>query len=145
MKNKQLIHYLRLVASTVFIAAFIAAFPNKSCAMGERYTAEGGALSKAITDTLMSKGFCKTAQECQVLLPSYGGHGDQVRIAFYEIGPRNIHAFDVVTSLVIKDGCQITSGIPIIITGYKETHEKYRQSGLFFKSAKPFVTLEVAK
>lgn len=113
--------------------------------MGERYTEQGGRLSAAYLNMLIARGFCKTYQDCHDFLPAYHGHGDRVRFAFYEVGRNNIHAFSAIIEFVVRDGIRLTGGVPITITGYRETFDKYRESGLFFKDIKPFLVLEVNK
>lgn len=114
-------------------------------AAGERFTEQGGRLSAAIKDLLVEQGFCNAPHDCHQLLPSYGGHGDRVRSTFYEVGEKNSEAFAVVIKFVVKDGIRITGGVPITITGYRETHQQYLDSGFFAKSVKPFLILEVER
>lgn len=114
-------------------------------AMGERYNKQGGELNRAITNILQQEGFCKTNVECSRFLPKYISHGDKVRASFYEIGDNNSKAFLSVVSLVVKDGINITEGVPISILGFRKSHEEYRRSGVFFKSVKPFFSLEIIK
>lgn len=127
------------------LIVFTSLFNLGAIAMGEKYAEQGGRLSAAIKDMLIVKGFCKTPRDCHDLLPSYGGHGDRVRSAFYEVGERNSEAFNAIVGLVVQDGIRITSGTPITITGYRETHEEYRKSGVLSKDVKPFLILEVSK
>jgi len=50
-----------------------------------------------------------------------------------------------VVALALTDGIRITGGVPITIEAFRETHEKYRTSGLVIKDVKPFATIEVTK
>jgi len=113
-------------------------------AMGEKYAEQGGRLSGALRTALVTGGFCKTSQECQKLLPGTAGHGDRVRIAYYEVNDRNIKALSVLINMVVEQGISITSGIPITITAYKESHEEYRKSSVFSR-IEPFLVLEMNK
>lgn len=116
--------------------------------MGKRFTEQGGRLSKAMNEVLLSRGFCKTPRECYDILPGYVDHDDRVRINFYEVGEKNFAAFTAVVNLTLKDGVRITGGVPITIQAYRETHEEYRTSGLFFvwfREVKPFLIMEVNK
>lgn len=129
----------------VLLLVFITINSMEVRAMGEKYNKQGGALNRAITNMLQQEGFCKTNVECSRFLPKYISHGDRVRTSFYEIGDNNSKAFLSVVSLVVKDGVNITEGVPISILGFRESHEEYRRSGVFFKSVKPFFLLEISK
>lgn len=136
----------KLARSVVYFICFtLTLFNSEVMAMGERYTEQGGKLSAATVEVLISDGFCRTSQECHSFLPGYVAHGDRVRIAFYGVGEKNIQALNAVIGLVIKDGIRITDGVPITITGYRELYEEYRKSGIFWKSVEPFLILEVNK
>lgn len=130
---------------SVLLLVFIAINSMEVRAMGEKYNKQGGELNRAITNMLQQEGFCKTDVECSRFLPKYISHGDKVRTSFYEVGDNNSKAFLAVVSLVIKDGIHITEGVPISILGFRESHEEYRRSGVFFKSVKPFFSLEIIK
>lgn len=113
-------------------------------AMGEKYAEQGGRLTGVLRTAMIEKGFCKSPQECHSLLPATVGHGDKVRIAYYEISDRNIEALSFLVEIVVRRGLEITSGVPISIVAYKQSHEEYRTSGIF-SSVKPFLALEVNK
>lgn len=113
--------------------------------MGEKYSEQGGRLTSALRAALIAHGYCHSPQECQKLLPGTAAHGDRVRIAYYEVNDRNISALMFLIDMVVRQGIDITGGIPITITAYKETHEEYRESGFFLKGVKPFMILEVNK
>lgn len=119
-------------------------FYRGAMAMGERYAEQGGRLTGVLRTAMIEKGFCRSTQECQNLLPGTAAHGDRVRIAYYEVSERNIEALSFLVGIVIRHGLEITSGVPITITAYKESHEEYRKSG-FFSSIKPFLAVEVNK
>ena len=113
-------------------------------ALGEKYAEQGGRLTGVLRTAMIEKGFCKSPQECQSLLPGTAAHGDRVRIAYYEISERNIEALSFLVEIVVRCGLETTSGVPITITAYKESHEEYRKSGIF-SPVKPFLALEVNK
>jgi len=113
--------------------------------MGKKYSEQGAKLGAAMHGTLVSKGFCKTPRECHDLLPSTIETDSLVLLHFYEVGEKNYPAFLTVVALSLTDGIRITGGVPITIEAFRETHEKYRTSGLVIKDVKPFATIEVNK
>lgn len=146
MSDKRLsLSFIRLALTACFLIAFMTPLSTGAKAMGEKYTDQGGRLTAAINEMLISKGFCKSARDCNDFLPGYVGHGDQVRIAFYQVNEKNHQAFSAIIELVIKDGIRITGGVPIAVTGYRETQEEYRRSGVISKNIKPFLILEINK
>jgi len=94
---------------------------------------------------LVSKGFCRTPEECYALLPRTIETDSMVWVQFYEVSEKNHPAFLTVVALALTDGIRITGGVPITIEAFRETHEKYRTSGLVIKDVKPFATIEVTK
>jgi len=121
-------------------------FPSQGAyAMGKKYSEQGAKLGAAMHGTLVSKGFCKTPRECHDLLPSTIETDSLVLLHFYEVGEKNYPAFLTVVALSLTDGIRITGGVPITIEAFRETHEKYRTSGLVIKDVKPFATIEVNK
>ena len=145
MNEKFRLFFFYRASAACILVAFVALFSTEVIAMGERYTEQGGRLSAATVEILIAQNFCKTSRECHDFLPGYVAHGDRVRIAFYDIGDKNIQAFNVIIELVIKDGLRITDRVPITIKGYRESHEEYRKSGVFWKDVKPFLILEMNK
>lgn len=136
---------IRRISRACALLVLAALYVGNVMAAGERFTEQGGRLSAAIKGLLVERGFCNAPHDCHQLLPSYGGHGDRVRSTFYEVGDKNSDAFAAVIELVVKDGIRITGGVPITITGYRETHQQYMDSGVFAKSVKPFLILEVER
>lgn len=118
---------------------------SHSILAGEQFTEQGGKLTAAINKELIRKDLCKTPRDCNDLLPGYVAHGDRVRIALYEVSEKNGKALNAVVEFIVNDGMKITGGIPITLTGYRETQEEYRNSGLLFKGIKPFLILELNK
>lgn len=113
--------------------------------MGEKYDEQGGRLTGVLRSALIEKGFCSSPQDCQRLLPGTAAHGDRVRVSYYEINEKNTSALLFLIDMVIRDGLAITDGVPITVTAYRESHEKYRKSGVFLKDVTPFFVLEVNK
>lgn len=118
---------------------------QEACAMGKKYSEQGAKFAAAMNNALISKGVCKTPRECYDLLPGTIETDSMVLIHFYEVGERNYPAFLAVVALSLTDGIRITGGVPITIEAFRETHEKYRTSGLVIKDIKPFATIEVNK
>lgn len=114
-------------------------------AMGKKYSEQGAKFAAAMHNALVSKGFCKTPSECYDLLPRTIETDSMVLVHFYEVGEKNHPAFLTVVALSLTDGIRITGGVPITIEAFRETHEKYRTSGLVIKDVKPFATIEVNK
>lgn len=114
-------------------------------AMGKKYSEQGAKLTAAMNSALLSKGFCKTPRECYDLLPGTLETDSMVLVHFYEVGEKNHAAFLTVVALSLTEGIRITSGVPITIEAFRETHEKYRTSGLVIKNVKPFAIIEVKK
>lgn len=127
-----------VLAVTLFLGASLEAY-----AMGKKYSEQGAKLGSVMHSALLSKGFCKTPSECHDLLPSTIETDSMVLIHFYEVGEKNHAAFLTVVALSLTDGIRITGGVPIAIKAFRETHEKYRTSGLVIKDVKPFATIEV--
>lgn len=125
---------------TLFFSAIVEVY-----AMGKKYSEQGAKLGAALHDALVSNGFCKTPKECYDLLPSTIETDSMVLLHFYEIGEKNQAAFVTIVALVLTNGIQITGGAPITVKAFRETHEKYRKSGLVIKDIKPFATIEVHK
>lgn len=114
-------------------------------AMGKKYSEQGAKFAAAMHNVLVSKGFCKTPSECYDLLPRTIETDSKVLVQFYEVGEKNHPAFLDIVALSLTDGFRITGGVPITIEAFRETHEKYRTSGLVIKNVKPFATIEVNK
>ncbi len=112
---------------------------------GKKYSEQGKKFGDAMHRALVSKGLCKTPRECYDLLPGTIETDSLVLVHLYEVGERNQAAFLTVVALSLTDGMQITGGVPITINAFRETHEKYRTSGLVIKNVKPFATIEVNK
>jgi len=129
-----------VLAITLFFGTSLGAY-----AMGKKYSDQGKKFSDAMHSALVSKGFCKTSRECYDLLPGTIETDSLVLVHFYEVSERNQAAFLTVVALSLTDGMQITGGVPITINAFRETHEKYRTSGLVIKNVKPFATIEVNK
>lgn len=134
---------------TVFGACLLGSIfffsPQWVYAMGKKYSEQGGKFAVAMRSALVSKGFCRTPEECYTLLPRTIETDSMVFVQFYEIGEKSHAAFLTVVALALSEGIQITSGVPITIEAFRETHEKYRTSGLVIKNVKPFATIEVTK
>ena len=114
-------------------------------AMGKKYSEQGAKFAAAMHNVLVSKGFCKTPNECYDLLPRTIETDSMVLVHFYEVGEKNYPAFLTVVVLSLTDGTRITGGVPITIEAFRETREKYRTSGLVIKDVKPFAIIEVNK
>ncbi|MCP5319289.1 MAG: hypothetical protein H7A12_00400 [Pseudomonadales bacterium] len=142
--NNKHLWIVRIMVTSLFVFLTLQ-FSVEASAMGEKYSDQGGNLSSAVKRMLIAKGFCDTPEKCYDLLPAYGGHGDRVRSTFYGISGSNRDAFRAVLDFAITDGLRVTDGVPITIRGYHETHEEYIESGIFFKSIKPFLILEINK
>lgn len=147
MKNEPFVNWsrsiIRRMSHACVLLALAALYVGDVMAAGERFTEQGGYLTRAIHDLLVADNFCTNSKECHALIPGFVGHGDRVRITFYEIGEKNSEAFAAIIKFVIKDGIRITEGVPITIMGYRETHQQYMDSGIFAKSVKPFLILEI--
>jgi hypothetical protein len=126
------------LAITLFLATSLEIY-----AMGKKYSEQGAKFAAAMHDALVSKGFCRTPSECYDLLPRTVETDSMVLVQFYEVGEKNLAAFLTVVALSLTDGIRITGGVPITIEAFRETHEKYRTSGLVIKNVKPFATIEV--
>lgn len=129
-----------ILAITLFFGTSLEAYT-----MGKKYSEQGARLGAAMHNALVSKGFCKTPRECHDLLPSTIETDSLVLLHFYEVGEKNQAAFLTVVELSLIEGIRITGGVPITIEAFRETHEKYRTSGLVIKDVKPFATIEVNK
>lgn len=114
-------------------------------AMGKKYSEQGAKLAAAMHSALVLKGFCKTPRECYDLLPGTVETDSLILVHFYEVGEKNYTAFLTVVAMSLTDGIRITGGVPITIKAFRETHEKYRTSGLVIKNVKAFATIEVIK
>lgn len=114
-------------------------------AMGKKYSKQGSKFADAMHSALVSKGFCRTPEECYDLLPRTFETDSMVWIQLYEIDEKNHAAFLTVVALTLTDGIRITGGVPITIEAFRETHEEYRTSGIVIKNVKPFATIEVHK
>lgn len=107
---------------------------------GEKYTKQGGDLSKKIEEHLIETGICSTRKECNAQLEVYVGHGNAVHYTIYN--PKNRKALAAFIKYVIENGIQITDGIPIFITVYPKSRQSYGNS--IFRS-KPIIKIEVSK
>lgn len=116
-----------------------------ACAMGKKYSEQGAKLTAAMNSALLTNGFCKVPRECHDLLPGTVETDSEILIHFYEISEKNYSAFLVIVSLTLTDGLLITSGIPVTVKAFHETHDEYRESGFVFKSVKPFVIIKVIR
>lgn len=128
------------------LAGAILLFPSlEASAMGKKYSAQGAKLTAAMNSCLLSKGLCKTPRECYDLLPGTLETDSRVLVHFYGVGEKSHPAFLTVVALSLTDGIRITGGAPITINAFRETQDKYRESGLVIKNVKPFATIEVNK
>lgn len=114
-------------------------------AMGKKYSQQGARFADAMHNALVSKGFCKTDGDCYRLLPRTVETDSLILVHFYEVSEKNQSAFLCLVALSLTDGIRITGGIPITIKAFRETHEKYRTSGLVIKGVEPFSVIEVNK
>lgn len=107
---------------------------------GEKFTAEGNALGKAINEHLIAQTLCKDYADCKKKVEIYGGHGSQVNFSAYAVkDPKLVYA---VLGFVASEGMRITKGVPISVSFYPEPHEQYVNTINF---SKPTINLEVMK
>lgn len=139
-------HALTVTTAVIFHLSVITALtlPATVTAGGKKYSSQGVRLTKAINDSLISKGLCQTPRQCYDMLPVTLETDSKVFIQFFSVGELNQPALSAAIALTLSDGTKITGGIPIKIEAFRETHDEYRKSGIFMKEAKPFVRLDVS-
>jgi len=133
-------------ASVIFHLTMISVLnlPAIATAAGKTYSPQGTRLTKAINDALLSKGLCQTPRQCHDMLPGTLETDSKVLIQFFNVSELNHPALSAAVALTLSDGTKITEGVPITVEAFRESHDEYRKSGIFFKGVKPFVTLDVS-
>jgi hypothetical protein len=106
-------------------------------AMGEKYSKQGDALSKAMDRELINRGLCKDFNDINNKLPMFGGHGNQVNFSIYKPDRKILAA---TFEFLIAHGIEITGGVPIAIRVYPKSREEY---GNIVFSPKPTIQLEI--
>lgn len=144
--TKGTLHALTVTTAIIVHLTIISvlALPATVTAGGKRYSSQGARLTKAINETLLSKGMCRTPRQCYDMLPGTLETDSKVFIQFFSVSELNQPALSAAFALTLSDGTKITEGIPIKIEAFRESHDEYRKSGVFLKEVKPFATLDVS-
>lgn len=123
-----------IVISILLLVNF---FMGSAIAMGEKYSEQGQALSKAIDRELINSGLCKDYNDVKNKLLMYGGHGNQVNFSIYKPDRKILAA---TFEFLIAHGLEITGGVPIAIRVYPKSREEY---GNIVFSPNPTIQLEI--
>lgn len=127
----------------IFFLLLYICIPTNAMA-GSGFSDQGNALYKALNDHLIEHGVCKDYQTCNNAHQIFSEEsGSRIYFNMYRQTEKSLSS--TVAGFLAANGLNITGGIPITLSVFSGSHEKYQGLRRIFGSSDESIKLEINK